>query len=57
MLAATVDVPDAQASRFFEAVRARIQAGQPVAVALRDERVEWLKQGGAEWVRAVLAFE
>jgi tetratricopeptide (TPR) repeat protein len=57
VLAATVDVPDAQASRFFEAVRARIQAGQPVAVALRDERVEWLKRGGAEWVRAVLAFE
>ncbi|WP_224361543.1 CHAT domain-containing protein [Hyalangium versicolor] len=57
VLAATVDVPDAQAARFFEAVRARIQSGQPVALALRDERVEWLKRGGSEWVRAVLAFE
>ncbi|OJT27052.1 hypothetical protein BO221_03385 [Archangium sp. Cb G35] len=57
VLAATVDVPDAQAVRFFESVRARIQAGQPVAVALRDERVLWLKRGGAEWVQAVLAFE
>lgn len=57
VLAATVEIPDAQAARFFESVRARIQAGQPVAVALRDERVAWQKGGGADWVRAVLAFE
>ncbi|WNG33978.1 CHAT domain-containing protein [Archangium violaceum] len=57
VLAATVDIPDAQAVRFFEGVRSRIQAGQPVAVALRDERVVWMERGGADWVRAVLAFE
>ncbi len=57
VLAATVDIPDAQAGPFFEAVRGRLRGGQPLAVALRDERVAWLRRGGAEWVRAVLAFE
>ena len=57
VLAATVDIPDAQAGPFFDAVRRRLRAGQPLAQALRDERVEWLKRDGADWVNAVLAFE
>lgn len=57
VLAATVDIPDAQAGPFFDAVRARIHAGQPAAQALRDERMAWLPRGGADWVRAVLVFE
>jgi hypothetical protein len=57
VLAATVDVPDAQAGPFFEAVQRRIRAGQPVARALRDERVAWLQKSGSDWVKAVLAFE
>jgi hypothetical protein len=57
VFAATVDLPDAQAGPFFNAVRARIRAGAAPSVALRDERLQWLQRPGAEWVRQVLLFE
>jgi hypothetical protein len=57
VLAATVDIPDSQAGPFFEAVRSRLHAGQPIAQAMRAERMEWLKREGTDWVRAVLTFE
>ncbi|NOK15648.1 CHAT domain-containing protein [Corallococcus carmarthensis] len=57
VLAATVDIPDS-AGRFFNAVRERIRAGAPPAVALRDERRQWLESSpGDRWVRDVLLFE
>jgi tetratricopeptide (TPR) repeat protein len=57
VLAATVDVPDAQAGPFFNAVRERIRSGAHAAVALRDVRMEWLKRDPESWVRAVLVFD
>lgn len=57
VLAATVDVPDAQAGPFFEAIQARIRSGTHPAVALREVRLQWLTRPGSDWVRAVLAFD
>jgi hypothetical protein len=57
VLAATVDVPDAQAGAFFNAVRARIRHGAHAAVALRDVRMEWLSRDPGSWVRSVLVFD
>ena len=57
VLAASVDIPDS-AGRFFSAVRERIRAGAPPAVALRDERRQWLGASpGDRWVHDVLLFE
>jgi hypothetical protein len=57
VLASTVDIPDT-AGRFFEAVRERIRAGTPPAIALRDERRRWLTaDSAADWVHSVLLFE
>ncbi|NMO17379.1 CHAT domain-containing protein [Pyxidicoccus fallax] len=57
VLAATVDIPDT-AGRFFEAVRERIRAGTQPALALRDERRQWLATAPSNaWVHAVLLFE
>lgn len=57
VLAATVDVPDAQAGAFFDAVRERIRHGAHAAVALRDVRMEWLERDPESWVRSVLLFD
>ncbi|MFP2933642.1 CHAT domain-containing protein, partial [Pyxidicoccus sp. 3LG] len=57
VLASTVDIPDL-AGRFFEQVRERIRAGAPPAIALRDERRQWLAaNASAAWVHGVLLFE
>ncbi|MCP3098889.1 CHAT domain-containing protein [Myxococcus sp. K15C18031901] len=57
VLAATQEIPDAEASEFFEPVLARIRAGLPAALALRDARQDWLRRPGGTWVSQVLLFE
>ena len=57
VLAATQEIPDAEANAFFEPVLARIREGVPAAVALRDERQAWLKRHASAWVHQVLLFE
>ena len=57
VLAATQEIPDAEATAFFEPVLARIRSGVPAAVALRDERQDWLRHHGSTWVQQVLLFE
>lgn len=58
VLAAPVDLPDGEARAFFVKVVARLRNGQDAATALRDERVQFLKEKpGASWVRSVLVFE
>jgi hypothetical protein len=57
VLAATVDVPDAEAGPFFNAVREHIRRGRSAAVALRDVRMEWLGRDPDSWVRSVLVFD
>jgi hypothetical protein len=58
VLAATVEIRDLKAGDFFNAVRARMRSGATPAVALRDERVQWLRAGKeVAWVDSVLLFE
>lgn len=57
VLAATQEIPNKDAPRFFELVLERVRAGQPAAGALRDERVKWVAAGGGRWVEQVLLFE
>ena len=57
VLAATVDIPDAEAGPFFLAVQERIRTGQGAAAALRDVRLEWLRRDPGSWARSVLVFE
>jgi tetratricopeptide (TPR) repeat protein len=58
VVAATVEIPDLEAGAFFNAVRERIRAGTAPAVALRDERVRWSREGrGGKWLDSVLLFE
>jgi len=58
VLAATLPIPNDDASAFFAAVRERTRGGVPASVAARDERMKWLSGGkDAEWVNGVLVFE
>jgi hypothetical protein len=58
VLAPAVEVPDASQAEFFEAVLARIRAGELPAVAARDERTRWAQRGEkAAWTRDVLVFD
>jgi len=58
VLAATAEIPDLEAARFFNAVRERIRKGASPATALRDERVQWLsEQKGRTWLESVLSFQ
>lgn len=57
VLAATQEIPDSEVSAFFEPVLARIRAGVPAALVLRDARMEWLRARGGNWVRQVLLFQ
>lgn len=58
VLAATVEIPDLEAGAFFNAVRERIRTGTAPALALRDERMQWLRAGrGTAWLDSVLLFE
>jgi cellulose synthase operon protein C len=58
VLAATEEILYPDAAVFFNAVRERMRSGVPPAIALREERMQWLRKGKeAEWVNSVLLFE
>lgn len=58
VLAATREIPDLEAARFFNAVRERVRQGASPAAALRDERVQWLsEQKGRTWLESVSLFQ
>ena len=58
VLAATIRIPDQEASDFFNAIRARIRQGASTSEALRDERLAWHQRyPSAAWVDSVLLFE
>jgi Tfp pilus assembly protein PilF len=58
VLAATEEIPDLEAGRFFNAIREHIRSGLPPALALRQERMQWIQAGrGAPWIESVLLFE
>ncbi|HET6981826.1 MAG TPA: CHAT domain-containing protein [Myxococcaceae bacterium] len=54
--AARTELPDAEVGEFFAAVERRLESGAAPAVALRDERVRWLREGRG-WVRDVVVFD
>jgi hypothetical protein len=58
VIAATEEITDLEASRFFARVRTRVRAGATPAVAVRDERLEWLRQGTAPgWMQSLVVFQ
>ena len=58
VLAATKVIPNEDASTFFGDVRERIRSGASPSAATRDERLEWLSNGGgSDWVNDILVFE
>jgi hypothetical protein len=50
------DLPDQDVGEFFRRLTVRLDAGASPAVALRDERLAWLRQGKS-WVRDVVLFD
>jgi hypothetical protein len=50
------DLPDQEVGEFFRKLTARLDAGSTPASALRDERLDWLREGKA-WVRDVVLFD
>jgi predicted Zn-dependent protease len=50
------DLPDHEVGEFFRRVTTRLDSGEAPAVALRNERVEWVK-AGKPWVRDVVLFD
>ena len=54
--AARTELPDAEVGDFFAAVERRLESGEAPAVALREERVRWLREGRG-WVRDVVVFD
>ncbi|SEU27992.1 CHAT domain-containing protein [Stigmatella erecta] len=58
VLAATTQLWDLDAGDFFNEVRASMRQGVPPAIALRDARGRWLKEGkNREWLTSILLFE
>jgi hypothetical protein len=57
VVASSVDVPDREAVRFFDAVVARIRAGEVPVSAVAAERRIWLERQPESWVADVLVFE
>ncbi len=57
VVASSVDVPDREAVRFFDAVVARIRAGEAPASAVAAERRTWFERQPESWVADVLVFE
>jgi cellulose synthase operon protein C len=57
VLASPTPVEDAEAGAFFEGVLARVRAGQPAAIALRDERQapRW-RHNQRSWTQDVVLF-
>jgi hypothetical protein len=57
VIASAAPIPDADAAAFFDAVRVKVRAAVPVAIALRDVRQQWLRDRRGDWVRDVIVFE
>jgi CHAT domain-containing protein len=57
VIASAAPIPDGEAAEFFDAIRAKVRTGAPVATALRDARRQWLEQRRGTWVHDVIVFE
>jgi len=57
VFAAASNIPNDEASRFFEPLLGRLRAGENPAVALKETKVAWKLNGGrSEWVDEVMMF-
>jgi tetratricopeptide (TPR) repeat protein len=54
--ASVAELPDDRVGDFLAGVARRLEGGVAPSVALRDERVEWLRRGEA-WAREVVLFD
>ncbi len=50
-------IPDVASARFFDDVQSRIHAGARPAIALRDARLQALRDGRDAWIRDVMLFQ
>jgi tetratricopeptide (TPR) repeat protein len=57
VIASPAPIPDADASAFIASLRQRLTAGQPAAVALRDERLRVTGTKARGWLDQVVVFE
>ena len=57
VVASSAPIPDGDAAELFDRIRASVRAGQPVAIAVRDARQQWLAQRRGAWVQDVIVFE
>jgi hypothetical protein len=54
--ASMAELPDDRVGDFLGGVARRLERGEAPSVALRDERVEWLRRGET-WARDVVLFD
>jgi CHAT domain-containing protein len=57
VIASPEPMPDRDATAFFTEMHAKLVAGAPAAVALRDTRSAWLAANNGAWVEDLLVFE
>src|SRR5262249_19118205 len=58
VVASPDEIADGDAGPFFDGLRARMAAGATPAIALRDQRLDWLRQHPAStWVSSLMVFE
>ena len=56
VIASLAELPDDRVGQFLSAVARRVEAGAAPSVALRDERVEWLRRG-ERWSQEIVLFD
>jgi tetratricopeptide (TPR) repeat protein len=56
VIASLAELPDDRVGRFLSAVARRVESGAAPSVALRDERVEWLRRG-ERWSQEIVLFD
>jgi CHAT domain-containing protein len=56
VIASLAELPDDRVGQFLSAVARRVEAGTAPSVALRDERVEWLRRG-ERWSQEIVLFD
>jgi tetratricopeptide (TPR) repeat protein len=57
VIASPAPIPDADATALIAALRRRLEAGQPAAKALRDERLRVADATARAWIDEIIVFE
>jgi len=56
VIASLAELPDDRVGRFLSAVARRVESGAAPSLALRDERVEWMRRG-ERWSQEIVLFD